>query len=85
MAWDRARVACAAYLKQGCIGLALEQGQILQGLLVEGLLGSGGLIVHLRLQHDPDVRYVTAQDDVTDPYSEETAGATSDCEEFSPN
>ena len=59
-----ARVACAAYLKQGCIGLALEQSQILQGLLVEGLLGSGGLIVHLSLQHDNTVRHVTSLDDI---------------------
>lgn len=37
----RARIAyAAAYLEQGCVGLALEQSQILQGLLVEGLLGS---------------------------------------------
>lgn len=63
-----ARVACAAYLEQGCIGLALEQGQILQGLLVEGLLGSGGLIVHLSLQHDNTVRHMTGQDGICEPY-----------------
>jgi len=62
------RVACAAYLEQSCIGLALEQGQILQGLLVKGLLGSGGLIVHLSLQHDYEVRHVTGQDDICEPY-----------------
>jgi len=62
------RVACAAYLEQGCIGLALEQSQILQGLLVEGLLGSGGLVVHLSLQHDYEVRVVTGQDDACEPY-----------------
>ena len=63
-----ARVACAAYLEQGCIGLALEESQILQGLLVKGLLGSGGLIVHLSLQHDNTVRHGTDQDDACEPY-----------------
>ncbi len=65
---DGARVACAAYLKQGCIGLALEQSQILQGLLVEGLLRSGGLIVHLSLQRDYKVRRVTGQDGICEPF-----------------
>ena len=55
----RARVSYAAYLEQGCIGLALEESQILQCLLVEGLLGSGGLVVHLGLQHDNVARHVT--------------------------
>lgn len=39
------------YLKQSGIGFALEQGQVLQRLLVEGLLGFGCLVGCLGLQH----------------------------------
>ena len=38
------------YLQQCGIGFALEQGQVLQRLLVEGLLGLGCLIAYLSLQ-----------------------------------
>lgn len=39
------------YLQQGRIGFALEQGQVLQRLMVEGLLGLGCLIACLGLHH----------------------------------
>lgn len=37
-------------LQDGCSGLALEQGEVLQRLLVEGLLALGSLGLRSRLQ-----------------------------------